>query len=91
MYPPREAAPRLVLLTSPSGSDVSVVGKYEVKLVWGKSNRQSLVSLIYCFLQVISFWQSTQLCFINCIMYLLYNLFINRNTALTLLTFHTFD
>ncbi len=46
MYPPRAASPRLVLLTSAAGSDVSVtlVVKHEVKFVLGKSNRQSLVS-----------------------------------------------
>ncbi len=73
MYPPRAASPRLVLLTSAAGSDVSVVVKHEVKFVLGKSNRQSLVSWIYYFFQVMSFWLS-KLFFIN-------YLFINRNSA----------
>ncbi len=76
MYPPRAFSPRLVLLTSAAGSDISVAVKHEVKLVFGLSNRQSLVSRIYYFFQVILFWLSTKLCFIN-------YLFINRNRALT--------
>ncbi len=46
MYPPRAFSQRvtLVLLTSAAGSDVSVVGKHEVKFVLGRSNRKSLVS-----------------------------------------------
>ncbi len=33
MYPHKAASPRLVLLTSAAGSDVSVVIKHEVKFV----------------------------------------------------------
>ncbi len=44
IYPLRAASQRLVLLTSGAGSDVSVVVKHEVKIVFGKSDRQSLVS-----------------------------------------------
>ncbi len=56
MYPPRAFSPRLVLLTSAVGSDVSVVVKHEVKLIWGRSNRQSLITWIYYFFQVIHFF-----------------------------------
>ncbi len=65
MYLLREAPPRLVLLKFAAGSDVSVVVKHEVKFVLGISN--------------ISFWLSTQLCFIN-------YLFINRHKARNLLS-----
>ncbi len=83
MYPLTAASQRLTLvrLTSAAGYGVFVVGKHEVKFVLSKSNQQSLVSWIYYFFQVILFWLSTQLCFIN-------DLFINRNTALTSFFFY---
>ncbi len=51
MNRPRAASPWPDLLEFAAGSDVSIVVKHEIEVILGKSNGQSLVSLIYYLFQ----------------------------------------